>query len=185
MQEVRELLPHSAERNKLLNTQGLKQTRHGVGGTPTALLLRLGLHTPPSSGPLASLGGVCVCRKCGFVRPTRAPNTRGTKCLEITSGRLLPSHAGTRQPLHAVPPFPNTLYRRRWRATEPFRQVPCSPRASLPGLPSRRAAKLLARWEAHPARQPALGGSPWRARHRPPRMWMWHVRASHGATETV
>ena len=37
------------KREKLLKTQGLKQTRHGVGGRRTALVLGLGLYTPPSS----------------------------------------------------------------------------------------------------------------------------------------
>ena len=35
-------------------TRGLKQTRHGVGGRRTALLLRLGLYTPPSSRTASS-----------------------------------------------------------------------------------------------------------------------------------
>ena len=37
-----------------LKTQGLKQTRHGVGGRRTALLLRLGLYNPPSSRTASS-----------------------------------------------------------------------------------------------------------------------------------
>ena len=46
-------------REFIKKTQGLKQTRHGVGGRRTALLLRLGLyhytpHRPP--GPLAAVG---------------------------------------------------------------------------------------------------------------------------------
>ena len=38
----------------LLKTQGLKQTRRGVGGRRIALLLRLGLYTPPSSRTASS-----------------------------------------------------------------------------------------------------------------------------------
>ena len=52
-----------SERIYYKDTRPLKQTRHGVGGRRTALLLRLGLYTPPSSRTASSrrfVGGPCV-----------------------------------------------------------------------------------------------------------------------------